>query len=147
MRSDELRFVVLGEPKGKGRPRFVRRAGRAYTDATTRAYETAVKSAAMAARGSLKPFAVPVAVYVLIVHKPPSSASKATLTAMLRGETRPTKRPDVENVTKAILDGMNGVAFGDDAQVVDLFATRWWGLEPRVEVRVRPMEPGVLTPA
>ena len=37
----ELQFIVPGEPRGKGRPRFTRR-GFAYTDTATRDYETLI---------------------------------------------------------------------------------------------------------
>ena len=37
-----------------------------------------------------------------------------------RKEEWRTKRPDADNVAKAICDALNGVAFDDDSQVVDL---------------------------
>ena len=38
-----ITFIVYGEPKGKGRPRFTKN-GRAYTPVTTQEYENAVKA-------------------------------------------------------------------------------------------------------
>ena len=34
-----MRFVILGEPVGKGRPRFSRKTGHAYTPSRTRSWE------------------------------------------------------------------------------------------------------------
>ncbi|XZN30187.1 RusA family crossover junction endodeoxyribonuclease [Clostridium perfringens] len=33
---------------------------------------------------------------------------------------KPTKKPDVDNIAKIILDSLNGVAYKDDSQIVDL---------------------------
>ena len=40
---DSVSFTVLGEPTGKGRPRFNTQSGRAYTPKKTVNYETWVK--------------------------------------------------------------------------------------------------------
>ena len=43
-------FIRLsGEPKGKGRPRFVKQSGRAFTPSATRSYEAALRFAAQEA--------------------------------------------------------------------------------------------------
>ena len=37
---------------------------------------------------------------------------------MLEWEIRPTKRPDLDNIAKAVLDALNGLAYQDDSQIV-----------------------------
>ena len=37
-----------------------------------------------------------------------------------------TKKPDIDNVSKAVLDALNGVAYDDDAQVYDLRVQKWY---------------------
>lgn len=50
---------------------------------------------------------------------------------------RPRRRGDIDNLAKAILDGLNGYAYEDDAQVVYLSMTRYDDARnPRVLVRV-----------
>jgi crossover junction endodeoxyribonuclease RusA len=50
---------------------------------------------------------------------------------------RPRRRGDIDNLAKAILDGLNGFAYTDDAQVVYLSMTRYDDARnPRVLVRV-----------
>jgi len=49
---------------------------------------------------------------------------------------RATIRPDVDNVAKAFLDGMSGVAWLNDRQVVDLHITKGYGTRDVVVVRV-----------
>lgn len=45
---------------------------------------------------------------------------------MLAGQIRPTVKPDCDNVSKIILDALNGVAFKDDSQVVGLWVEKWY---------------------
>ncbi|MGH7921890.1 MAG: RusA family crossover junction endodeoxyribonuclease, partial [Candidatus Dormibacteraceae bacterium] len=37
-----------------------------------------------------------------------------------RQRAPPTKRPDIDNYAKNVLEGLDGVAYRDDAQIVDL---------------------------
>ena len=48
----------------------------------------------------------------------------------------PTKKPDTDNIAKAILDALNGVAYYDDAQVVELHVVKKYSDEPRAEVMI-----------
>lgn len=55
---------------------------------------------------------------------------------------RPQRRGDLDNVLKAALDALNGVAWQDDSQVVELHALRLDDKHnPRLEVDVRPWQP------
>lgn len=47
-----------------------------------------------------------------------------------------TGTPDLDNVAKAILDGMNGIIWYDDRQVAELIVKRQWGAEEQVSVSV-----------
>jgi Holliday junction resolvase RusA-like endonuclease len=65
--------------------------------------------------------------------------------AALEGLVRPTARPDSTNLLKALEDACNGVLWGDDAQVVDSHAHRWYcaGAElERAEVVVQEVGAG-----
>ena len=53
---------------------------------------------------------------------------------MERGLIFPTKKPDTDNIAKAILDALNGLAYYDDAQVVNLEVQKRYSNEPRAEV-------------
>jgi Holliday junction resolvase RusA-like endonuclease len=46
------------------------------------------------------------------------------------------KRPDLDNLEKAVLDGLNGVVWNDDAQVFRLTKVKRYGLEPKTTVRI-----------
>lgn len=52
-------------------------------------------------------------------------------------------KPDVDNYAKAVLDGLNGVAWCDDSQVTDLSVSkRWTDGEPRIDILVQPANIG-----
>lgn len=130
-------FTVVGEPKGKGRPRFARMGNyvRTYTPQDTVNYENLVKLDYQNWCGNTffekdTPIKMTVTAYYAI----PKSASKKKREQMLLGLIRPTKKPDVDNLIKALCDGLNGVAYHDDTQIVDLYAYRYYSETPRVEV-------------
>jgi len=134
----QIHFQVEGDPKGKGRPRFTR-AGkftRVYTDKQTLDYEALIKFFAAEAMGSTDPLETPVSVFLYIRHAVPQSYSKKRTEACLSGLEKPCKKPDIDNIAKTYLDGMNGVVFLDDTQVVDLHVKKVYSAVPGVDVMV-----------
>lgn len=131
-------FVVPGDPQGKGRARagIVRGVVRMHTPAKTVAYELRISQAAAHAMGSARPLEGPCGVEIEIVMAVPPSWSKKRQGAALEGQELPTKRPDMDNVVKAIYDGMNAVVWRDDAQACRLVVDKRYGAVPGVRVRV-----------
>ena len=130
------RFFVPGEPVAKGRPRASTIGGKArlYTPAKTQNYENLVRLACTNIVAA--PLFGPCAVSVEAVLPIPQSWSEKRTRAALDGAEKPTKRPDLDNYLKAILDGMNGVAFADDCQVVEISARKRYGSRPGVWVEL-----------
>lgn len=50
----------------------------------------------------------------------PKSFSKKKVQAIADGLVQHTVKPDLDNLTKALLDALNNIAWHDDAQIVDL---------------------------
>lgn len=50
----------------------------------------------------------------------------------------PTVPPDVDKVSRALLDALKGVAYEDDAQVTTLFITKKYAYDPITRVMVEP---------
>jgi len=134
-----VNFMVEGTPVPKGRPRFARRGKfvSTYSPKTTVDYETKVAEAAQLAMGSSEPLETPVGAYIYITLPIPASYSKKRTQACLSGDERPTKKSDIDNFCKAIFDGMNGIVFLDDSQVVSLHSTKVYGTIGMVEVMVK----------
>lgn len=137
--TEVITFTIPGEPQGKGRPRAFRagRGVRMYTPAKTEAYEQAVASAGRQAMAGREPMVGPLAVDLMAVVSVPASWSKKRRAAALKGLELPAKKPDADNVAKAIADGLNGIAYGDDAQVVELRVRKRYGEVPGVLVEIR----------
>lgn len=132
----QIEFVVTGKPEPKARPRFARigTAIRSYTPAKTVAYEKSVALAARVAMSGAEPFSGPVMLQVAIHLPVPSSWSKRRKGRAIVGEIAATKKPDADNVLKAIKDGMNGVVYRDDAQVFDIRLHKRYGTDPHVAI-------------
>lgn len=126
-------FTVDGEPQGKARPRFTR-GGLAYTPKKTVEYERAIKNAFIDAGGTMTN--LPVTVSINAYYKIPASATKKKAVQMMSGEILPTKKPDTDNIAKAVCDALNGVAYHDDAQVCILHVKKFYSTEPSIMVTV-----------
>lgn len=113
-----LQIKVPGEPVGKGRPRFVRATGRTYTPEKTERYENLVKLAFIKEYPDVIPLEGPLAVTMIANFSIPKSWSKKKQAIAAAGVLRPTKKPDTDNIAK-IKDALNGIAWIDDAQVVE----------------------------
>lgn len=141
--NTSLTFFIPGKPVGKGRPRFVR-AGNSvltYTPKTTRDYEN---MAAMIFRSKTKSmFTGYVNVSVVAYFPIPKNAGKAQKQKMLSGELLPDKKPDLDNIIKAVLDGLNGVAFPDDKSVIGISGTKKYSTKPGVEVTIYAMQENI----
>lgn len=138
MTPTNVAFTVPGEPQGKGRPKVVKIAGftRMATPAKTVAYEGLVAHAASRAMGGMPPVDGACAVELVVTLSVPASWSKKKQAAALAGQVLPTKKPDIDNVVKAIFDGMNGVVWRDDVQAVDVVLRKRYGALPGVSVNL-----------
>lgn len=139
-------FFIEGTPKGKGRPRFNTATGRAYTDKATRDYESYVAMKYVAERRKnrepIKPLRGAVAVTLDIWLEVPHMIDKRCLKKAEREGMRlkhaKHSKPDIDNVIKIILDGLNGLAYQDDKQICDLnVSKRYAATSGQVGVLVR----------
>ena len=136
-----VKFTVLGEPKGKGRPRFIPQTGRAITPKDTVNYETLVHMEYISqCEGFRFPDDAMLDVRILAFYGIPKSASKKNKEKMKKGLLRPVKKPDMDNVVKIVADALNQVAYRDDTQIVDCQCRKFYSDNPRVEVTIREVE-------
>lgn len=143
---DKVKIVVLGEPKGKGRPRFVARCnketgkafGKARTPEDTVVYENLVRTEyGIQTEGFRFPDDAMLDMRIKAFYPIAKSTSKKKRQQMIDGEIRPTKKPDADNVIKVIADSLNQVAYRDDAQIVDTMFRKFYAEQPRVEILIQ----------
>jgi Holliday junction resolvase RusA-like endonuclease len=128
-------FVIPGNPFAKQRPRFSRKSGRAFTPAETVSFERTVGQIAM--QHFPRPIEGPVKLTVWATFVPPQSWSKKKTAETLH---RPhIQRPDLDNIAKAIADGLNRIAWADDGQIAEMSVRKVWGLTAQTVVTVEAM--------
>jgi Holliday junction resolvase RusA-like endonuclease len=135
----QIMFTIYGEPVPKGRPRFSTRGKFpvAYTPEKTKNYESDVGMMAKAAMGASEPLEGALEAFIYVTFPVPASYSKKRTEACLSGQEKHTKKPDLDNVVKAVLDGMSDIVFLSDSQITSIHATKVYGEVAKVEVMVR----------
>ena len=121
-----MEFIVEGNPQGKARPRFSHKSGTVYTPAKTARYERLIRKAFLDAGGETIPAGCYVAITVDAYFRIPKSYTKGKRLACQHNVNRPAKKPDIDNVLKAVMDALNGVAYEDDKQVVEVICRKWY---------------------
>lgn len=131
-------FAIPGQPVAKGRPKFARQGSfvRTYTPEKTATYENLVKLFATQAMAGLPPIEGPVELWLDINLQIPTSWSKKRQRDAAAGLVAATKKPDADNVLKAVKDGMNGIVWLDDAQAVEYRISKRYSTSPCVQVSV-----------
>lgn len=133
-----IEFYVLGKPQGKARPRFSRKSGTVYTPKSTGEYERMISLGYLEAKGKKFPSDCYVSITVKAFFSVPKSWKKAVKNAAVDGYIKPTRKPDIDNIIKAVMDGLNGVAYEDDKQVVEVKGEKLYACDAyeRIEVIV-----------
>ena len=120
-----MMFTIPGPPVGKERPRVTGK--RTYTAPRTAAYEEWIRLHARNARVQMQEG--PLKLTLVHAKQVPASWSKKRKAAALAG-IYATGMPDLDNVVKAILDGLNRIAWRDDSQVAVIAASRVYVSNP-----------------
>lgn len=138
----QTEFTVPGMPQAKSRPRFVRGTGRTYTPKTTVYYENLVK---VSFTEQVKNWTItdkPCAASIVAFFPIPKSVSRPKRALMIMDKIKPTRKPDLDNIAKSILDSLNGIAWNDDSQIVNIWISKHYAEEPRVEVTLFEVKEG-----
>ena len=92
---------------------------------------------AKAAMGASKPLEGALEAFIYVTFPVPASYSKKRTEACLINSEKHTKKPDLDNVVKAICDGMDKIVFLNDSQITSIHSTKVYGEVGKVEVLVR----------
>lgn len=125
---ERFNFAVPIRPVGKARPRFRRFGNKVltYTPETTRRFEEELKVAARNAGLHLPdPEAGPVEIRMTV---------RAYFGGRRRSVIPRTKRPDLDNIVKIVMDAMNGVLYDDDSAVTAIRAEKYDSARDLLEI-------------
>ncbi len=121
----KLFFKFPGIPVPKGRPRLIA-PGVVYTPAKTKSYEKLIGTLARVGMGSKKPLEGPLYVELVAFLPKPKHAKYSF----------PTVKPDIDNLMKSALDGLNQIVWHDDCQICQLSMQKQYDTNPRLEIKV-----------
>jgi crossover junction endodeoxyribonuclease RusA len=125
-----VRFDVDGLPVPQGSMRALVVKGRAIVT-HAKGHELAVWRQAISVRAHAAGVAMlegPVALGLRFRLLRPASRPKR--------DTRPDRRPDLDKLVRAVFDGLTGIAFADDAQIVYCVAEKVYAPTPGLGVTI-----------
>ena len=130
-------FKIPGKAQAKQRPRMGR-SGVVYTPKETLIYENYVKMcySDYANQFGWLPYENQVRAEIEVLVAVPKSDSKTKKKAKIEGMIRPAVKPDCDNLAKSILDSLNGLAYQDDKQVVELVVKKYYAENAEVKIKL-----------
>lgn len=111
-----------------------------FTTKEMEAYKGALSQLARVVMKGRAPTDNPVAMSMTVFLRVPKSWTKRDREAALRGALLPTSKPDGDNYLK-LIDALNGIVWGDDAQVVSSKVVKRYSADPGLCIEVREMLP------
>lgn len=133
-----VRFRVPFAPTAWQRAgvRWTHQGPRHFTQEATREWEATVGLYARKAMAGLAPIQGPVELQLTFDLPIPLTWPQWKRAAAARGEIAATSKPDLDNLEKAVKDAMNGIAWGDDCQVVKTTKIKRYAMTPGVDVEL-----------
>lgn len=87
-----------------------------------------------------EPLTGPLVVTIKFYRAIQQSETKKRHRLKAQGTIRPTKKPDLDNYIKSTLDGLNGVLWVDDNEIVELHTGKYYSDHPRIEIEVEELK-------
>ena len=129
-------FEVVGSIVGKQRPRINTYTYNVYTPNKTKDYEEYIQQNFKIKYPNHKMLEGRISIEIIAFLQIPQSTSKKKSVEMLEGKISPTKKPDIDNIAKSILDALNKFVFKDDNQVTKLIVEKKYSKVEKVYVKI-----------
>lgn len=129
-------FEVEGKIVGKERPRINTYTCKAYTPTKTKDYEQLIQQYFVLKYPRYLPLEGRLKVTIVAYFKVAKATSKIMLEEMLQDKISPTKKPDIDNIVKSVLDALNKMAFNDDNQITKIEVEKKYALEDKIYVKI-----------
>ncbi len=124
----------MGTPVSKGRPRVTKWG--AYTPEKTVNYESLVQFSYLQQYKDYEPLEGYLKIEIYFLMPILKSTSKKNRQLMIERKILPSKKPDIDNCIKSITDALNGIAYTDDNQIVEVHAYKYYSEEPQAVVMI-----------
>lgn len=129
-------FEVEGKIVGKERPRVNMYSGMVYTPNKTKDYEFLIQQSFKVQNPHFMMLEGRVSIEITAFMSIPKNTSKVKTQAMLENRISPTKKPDIDNIAKSILDAMNKFVIKDDNQVSKISVEKRFGENEKIHVKI-----------
>jgi Holliday junction resolvase RusA-like endonuclease len=86
-----------------------------------------------------KPLEGPVELTIAFFLPIPKSTSKRLREQMINRVILPAKKPDEDNLAYLVTNALKEIVYKDDAQICAKHVYKFYGLEPKTVIRVRPI--------
>ncbi|MBQ0078389.1 MAG: RusA family crossover junction endodeoxyribonuclease [Eubacterium sp.] len=140
-----MQITIPGPPQGKARARtfYNPRLGKhtSVTPSKTVLYENLIKTCYLRAHEGECYEDEPLEVIIRAWYEIPKSTSKKDRERIRNDKLYPTKKPDADNIAKVVCDALNGMAYKDDKQIVNMTVLKRYAEngEPHVDVIIMPL--------
>lgn len=136
------KITVFERPYGKQRPRFNPQTKTAYTPEKTRIYERAIGDEWAWTVKEKMPEGSRLSISIVAQFAPNKGEQadfrKKGITSFT-GKPYP-KKPDADNILKLVCDGLNGIAYDDDRQIVEMHCTKQYGIRDCMIITVEEVD-------
>lgn len=129
-------FEVLGDIVGKERPRVNTYTLKVYTPNKTKDYEQLIQQYFKIKYPNSYELEGRISIKIIAYLKIPKSTRKIKTQEMLENKISPTKKPDVDNIGKVVLDALNKVAFKDDNQVSKIMVEKRYAITEKICIEI-----------
>lgn len=129
-------FEVIGNIIGKQRPRVNMYTGNVYTPTNTKDYEEYIKQCFFLKYNKCEMILNRVNIDIIAYFKIPSNTKKVDKEKMIKGEISPTKKPDIDNIAKVVLDSINKYVIKDDSQVTKISVEKRYAEESKLYIKI-----------
>lgn len=109
-----------------------------FTAPKVRGYQTVIRDYAYEAMEKRPPFDGPCRIRIDALYPWPASWSKRKRE---REGVYKKSKPDADNIWKALADGLNGIAFTDDARIADARVVKLYSETPGLVVEIWALQP------
>ena len=129
-------FEVIGNIIGKQRPRINTYTYNVYTPTKTKDYEEYIQQNFKVKYPNHDMLEGRISIEIVAFLEIPKNTSKKKSIEMLNGNVSPTKKPDIDNIAKSILDALNKFVFKDDNQVTRLIVEKKYAEVEKVYIKI-----------
>ncbi|WP_099300128.1 RusA family crossover junction endodeoxyribonuclease [Pediococcus pentosaceus] len=126
-----IKLTIPGVPVAASRPQ-VPRFGSPYYKEPYKSYKKAVRKV-IEEQYADEPVRGALCVQIKFYRSVQKSVSKVERQRRLSGLHRPTMKPDIDNLFKAVTDACTGIVWKDDNQIVSTKSDKFYSEVPRVE--------------